>query len=103
MRGSTDRSHGLANSNVYLGRYQYSGRKGRCEALLAAADSGGCGGGRVRLGPRLPHKTVALRRELLTWFFRGGFCWLFDFAKAGRPCVSGVAPRVVVALCSCGG
>src|SRR5437870_3530547 len=85
MRGSTDRSDGLANSNVYLGRYQYSESKGRCEALLAGADSGGCGGGPVRLGTHWPHKTVALRRELFTWFSRAGLCGLLDLAKAERP------------------
>src|SRR5207245_10096027 len=100
MRGSTDRSHGLANSNVYLGRYQYSGSKDRCEALLAAADSGGCRGGPIRLGPRWPHKTVALRRELFTGVSRAGLCGLLDLRKAGSPGISAFAPEFVWTVCS---
>src|SRR3989442_11063452 len=88
MRGSADRSDGLANSNVYLGRYQYSESKGRCEALLAGADSGGCGGGPVRPGSHLAHKTKGLTPGLFSLVFLCGFFGLLYFAETGSPRLS---------------
>src|SRR3989442_8861607 len=97
MRGSTDRSHGLANSKVYLGRYQYSGSKGRCEALLAAADSGGCGGGGGGpSSPWSPKKMGFSRERLIYVFFFRPFLGLFLFGNGGARLSSFVPPRFFV-------